>query len=499
MHFGEVVLHLIRIRDDLTILTKRSPLIRLLLASFFIPLFMPISAVSTNGAGEEAPPTWRDTVLTVRPGDSLAGIAARFLGRSPSYTRPDLVDEIRRGNGLASDTLRPGQRLRVPLRARLPRNQTIVRPADFAARGIYLTAQVAGRVQGLELIDRLVAAGGNAVVFDVKNRLGELGYVSQVPLAVAVGASEQAPIQQPAKLIEFLHRRGVHAVARFVCFHDTRLARQRPDLVPLSRKNGGLWAEREEPAWVDPSLPEVQEYLLALIEEVAGMGVDEIQLDYIRFPTEGDDEDAVFAFDPEVLPKHRVITDFLARVKQRLAPTGVLLSADVFGVIIWGQEADVASTGQRLTDMLPHLDIISPMLYPSHFYGSFAGLAHPVDCPYFVMHRGCSKLRQLAVAHGVAVRPWIQAFPYRVSDFDEQYVAEQLHGAEDAGAQGWLLWNAAGRYEVGMETLSRFSQAVPEEAPRRRNPNCEPGAADGDTAGDCCGDTLWVLRGEAKE
>ena len=464
---------------------------------------MPIPGVPAGGAGQGENPTWRDTVLTIRPGDSLAGIAARFLGRSPSYTRQELVNEIWRGNGLSSDTLRPGQRLRVPLRVGAPPNQPIVRSADFAARGIYLTAQVAGSAQGLELIDRLVAAGGNAVVFDVKNRLGELGYISQVPLAVAIDASAQAPIQQPAKLIAFLHRRGVHAIARLVCFHDTRLARQRPDLVPLSRKKSGLWIERKEPTWVDPSLPEVQEYLLDLIEEVAAMGVDEIQLDYIRFPTEGDDEDAVFAFDPAVLPKHQVIADFLARVKRRLAPTGVLLSADVFGVVIWGRKADVASTGQRLTDMLPHLDAISPMLYPSHFYGSFARIASPVDCPYFLVHQGCRKLRPLAAAHGVTVRPWIQAFPYRVGNFDEQYVAEQLRGAEDAGARGWLLWNSASRYEVGMEALSRFAHAVPGETPRRRDPQCEPGAADGDTAGEasenCCGDTLRVSPEDAKK
>jgi len=401
----------------------------------------------------------RDTALTVRPGDSLSSIASRLLSLSPSYTRQGLVEEIRRYNDLDTDTLRPGQELLVPLGETQPLNLPVARPSDFAAKGIYVNAQVAGSKKVLELADQLVAAGGNTIVFDVKDRLGNLSYASRVPTALAIGASEQAAVQQPAKLIDFLHRRQIHAVARLTCFHDVRLARERPDLVPFSRKNRALWGERDAPNWVDPSLPEVQDYLLALIEEVAAMGVDEIQLDYIRFPTEGDAEDAVFAFSPRLTSRHEVISAFLERVREVLEPTGVLLSADIFGVLAWGRKEDVVSTGQHLAGMLPYLDVVSPMLYPSHFFGTFDEIANPVDYPYYFVYQGCRQLQDLAATHGVIVRPWVQAFPYRVTRFDEDYVTEQLHGAENGGAQGWLLWNPASRYDVGLAAIHRFTRA----------------------------------------
>ena len=155
-----------------------------------------------------------------------------------------------------------------------------------------------------------------------------------------------------SKMLDALHRRNIHVVARLTCFYDARLARERPDFVPLSREGPALWSERGKSNWVDPSLPQVQEYLLAIVREVAELGVDEIQLDYVRFPTEGNLADAVFAFDPAVVAKDRIITDFVIEVERVLEPMGVLLSADIFGVAAWGREADRRTIGQHLPDLL---------------------------------------------------------------------------------------------------------------------------------------------------
>jgi len=332
-------------------------------------------------------------------------------------------------------------------------------------RGIYINAHQAGGARAMVLADSLVAAGGNAIVFDVKDRLGRLSYVSQVPLAQQIGASDHATIKHPAALVRSWHERGIYVVARLTCFYDVQLVEARPDLVPLSRKGDGLWSERGVPSWVDPALPEVQQYLLDLVLEVAELGVDEIQLDYVRFPTEGDLNDAVFSFDPEKLPKDKVITEFVRRVHETLAPTGVRLSADIFGVIAWGRQADIKNIGQNAVDLLAWLDVVSPMLYPSHFEDGFDRIPSPVDYPYYFLLQGCRRLRELAQQHGVEVRPWVQAFDYRVRDFDVEYITEQLHGAEDGGAHGWLLWNPASRYSIGLEAIARFvdgTTTVPE-------------------------------------
>lgn len=347
-------------------------------------------------------------------------------------------------------------------------------------RGIYINAHAAGSTRGDELVDALVAAGGNAIVFDVKDRLGRLSYTSEVALARSIGASKEATIGQPLERVGAWRARGLYVIARLTCFHDARLAEQRGDLAPLSRSGAGVWSEKGTPNWVDPSRPEVQQYLIDLALEVAAFGVDEIQLDYVRFPTEGNLADAVFAFDPKALPKADVITGFVRRMRAALDPIGVRLSADIFGVTAWGSRADTETIGQHVDDLLAHLDVVSPMLYPSHFEDGFGRISSPVNYPYYFLYQGCERLRQRAAARGVEVRPWIQAFDYRVARYNAMYVTEQLYGAEDGGAQGWLLWNPRSRYEIGLEAIAQFVEgtALQQSSSERQPPPIRSPSAD---------------------
>lgn len=341
-----------------------------------------------------------------------------------------------------------------------------VRPEDggtidhrLPATGVYMTANTAGSSRALSLADQVVEAGGNAIIFDVKDRPGDITYVSKVALARTTGASSRATIDRPAELVDQLQQRGLHVVARLVCFYDAHLAAHRPDLVPRS-KEGGRWSERGVPGWLDPSLPEVQQYLLDLAAEAAELGVDEIQLDYVRFPTAGNVSDAIFSFDPTQVAKHEIITEFVRKVRLVVAGRDVLLSADIFGVAAWGREADVLSTGQLLKDLLPYLDVVSPMLYPSHFNNGFHRVDDPTAYPYFFVYQGCQRLKLLAEENGVAVRPWIQAFPHGVTHFSPLFVTEQMLGAQEGGAAGWMLWHPASRYDVGLDAMERFANGT---------------------------------------
>lgn len=391
-------------------------------------------------------PIWDDTTVVVRRGESLLAIAGDFLELSDHYTTAELVAHLRRLNGLDSDRLIPGQVLQIPLR-RYEETTTrrIVDPRP--ARGIYVTATVSGSVKMMRLADSLVAAGGNTIVFDIKDREGDLSYISKAPLARQTQIDSLAPIHRPSSLTQQLHRRQLHVVGRLSCFYDERLAAARPDLAPRL-PDGQPWVG----GWLDPSSQEVQDYLLDVIDEMVGFGIDEVQLDYVRFPTETRADSATFAF-ADSLSRHQVITAFVRRARDRLAGTGVLLAVDVFGVAAWGHSADLDRLGQSIPDLLPLLDVACPMLYPSHFYGNFLGMKNPVDYPYYLVSEGVRRLMPLARAHGVAVRPWVQAFPYRIPEFDEGYVAEQMLGATDAGADGYLLWHPASRYDVGLAAM----------------------------------------------
>ena len=338
-------------------------------------------------------------------------------------------------------------------------------------RGIYASAGVAGATGFLDLADSLVAAGGNTIVFDIKDQPGELSYLSRVPLAIEIGASRRASIADPAGLVAQLETRGIYTVARISCFYDRHLAAARPDLVPHTRGAVALWRERGRLAWLDPSLPEVQQYILDLVLEVAAFGVDEIQLDYVRFPTAGRVDEAVFAFDERESSKREIITEFVGRVRQILTGTEVRLSADLFGVVAWKRKADINRTGQDLAALLPYLDVVSPMLYPSHFYPGFDDVVNPAEHPYYFVNQGCERLRQLAAAHGVEVRPWLQAFPYRVPNIDRTYLTEQIAAAVDGGARGWLLWQSSADYGLALEAISHYQRGPhPRGAPAGRAP-----------------------------
>ena len=338
-------------------------------------------------------------------------------------------------------------------------------------RGIYASARVAGGAGILALADSLVAVGGNTIVFDIKDQPGRLSYPSRVPLAMEIGASRGASIADPAGFVTQLETRGIYTVARISCFYDLQLASARPDLVPHTRGAMQLWREKGRLAWLDPSLPEVQEYILDLVREAAAFGVDEIQLDYVRFPTAERVDEAVFAFDERESSKREIITGFVKRVRQILSGTEVRLSADLFGVVAWRREADANRTGQDLAALLPHLDVVSPMLYPSHFYPGFDDVVNPVEHPYYFVNQGCERLRELAAVFGVEIRPWLQAFRYRVPNFDRTYLTEQIAGAEDGGAKGWMLWQTSTDYSLALEAIGHYRRGQhPPDAAAGRAP-----------------------------
>jgi hypothetical protein len=183
-------------------------------------------------------------------------------------------------------------------------------------------------------------------------------------------------------------------------------------------------------------------------------GVDEIQFDYVRFPAQGETSDIDWRARKDNPEKHPVITGWLKRARESLGPTGVLISADVYGVVAWEQSIDVKITGQRLEDMGHHLDVISPMLYPSHFYKNFDNLAYPPDHPEHFIGEGVKKVARKTAGSGVVIRPWLQAFPYRIRNYGPAYVARQIRANRDAQGTGYLLWNAENNYTVGFAGIS---------------------------------------------
>ena len=223
---------------------------------------------------------------TVQQGDTLLKICSSHRHLTNHYSLTDLLTAIRRVNGLESNFLRIGQTLQIPVGQEADFSRVPDRVADGAeVRGIYLTGPACGVSSVLTRVDRFIDAGGNTVVFDAKDIDGGVSYYSRHPLA-SWGTGRSTPVISSLEdMLGRFEQRGLYVVARIALFLDGELGRRRPDLA-LRDSVGAVWAERGC-VWVDPARKEVAQYNLALAGELARAGVDEIQFDYVRFPTNG--------------------------------------------------------------------------------------------------------------------------------------------------------------------------------------------------------------------
>jgi hypothetical protein len=397
----------------------------------------------------------------VSPGESLHKIARRYLPLTEELTVSDLIEKIKLLSGIQGSLIRPQQKLVIPLVRSVPAAaKTVPKQINFEARGIYVNRYSLACQKVKRLVEKLIASGGNTVIIDGKDVSGNLSYPSKVNLASEIGASGRPVTRDLAKLINYLHKKDIHVAVRLVLFYDPILAEKRPELALRSMTTGDPLMDNGKVAWVNPAQPAVQDYNLAVAKELAEMGVDEIQFDYIRYPTTSDLQQDESILGEQSIPRHEVITGFLARARKELAPYKVLLSIDVFGIAAWGRWEDIQMTGQRIEDLARYCDVISPMIYPSHFNGPFQGIADPGDEPYLLVSETSRRFFSFLKDSSVTVRPWIQAFPLGAESFGEDYIVEQLRALNESPARGWLLWSAGNSYDVAWKALMQWNDTV---------------------------------------
>jgi len=321
-----------------------------------------------------------------------------------------------------------------------------VKLEPFAPKALYLSFYGIGdrtlRESALHIID---ATELNALVIDVKGDRGRIPYKSAVPLSSQIGAQEIITVKDIDGLLRSFRERGIYTIARIVVFKDDPLASAKPDLA-VKRSDGTLWRDREELAWTDPFKREVWDYNLAIAEEAARYGFDEIQFDYVRFP---DANDLVFSMTNTEQNRVKTVGEFLQAARKRLLPYNVSISADLFGYVCWN--LDDTGIGQTLDAVKPYLDYLSPMLYPSGFHAGIPGCHDPVANPYEIVYRSLARARERSGLAPVRFRPWLQAFrdyAFDRRDYGAKEIMQQIRAAEDFGSNGWMLWNPRNEYSA---------------------------------------------------
>ncbi len=428
-------------------------LIIVALASIFLFLSRHAQLISqTSVAAAQKPPSAAPAAPELPAGTipyevkavtSALFLARQNLSRSSYMTVAEFVKAIGDANG-GKTTFKKGETALIPgIEPQPVVEKSRPFPKDSEIRAIYLTGSTAGSAKGIELIRRWHDAGGNAVVFDVKDSDGAINVPFEHPLARKI---RNYPISNLPKFVRYVHSLDMHVIARQALFRDDNIARNHGALAVQSHSLHQPWRENGKLVWADPSNPQVQDYNIALARYVAQSGADEIQFDYVRFPAEGNQADAQFVFqkDPKV-QRVDVIANFLARAYDELHPSGVLLSLDVFGVMAWQRQVDLRHTGQDIVRMAQHCDVLSPMIYPSHFFG-MDNYKLPGDAPEHFIGVSMDRFEKVSAGSGVVLRPWLQAFHWRTKTYSPEYILKQVSTARQHGGIGFLFWNAANDY-----------------------------------------------------
>lgn len=321
-------------------------------------------------------------------------------------------------------------------------------------KGAYITYAALGHPDFVSHIQNLIETTElNAIVMDFKGDQGYLSFPSQVALAHEIGADRGAVVQDPAAFLGWFQQRNVYTIARIVVFKDNLLAAAYPEWAVTDAVTGGIWHDPEGMGWVDPNSVEAWSYNIALANEAASLGFDEIQFDYVRFPTDGSVGNARFGAPNTQEHRTAAIAGLLSNAHQALQPQGVKLSADVFGFTAW-VEGDLG-IGQQIERVAPYVDVLSPMIYPSTFATGLPGEAEiyrtAIAYPYEVVHKSMVRFvaRARAVNPAIEIRPWLQDFQDYAFDgriYTPAEIRRQMDGARVGGGRGWLLWDAAVQY-----------------------------------------------------
>lgn len=319
-----------------------------------------------------------------------------------------------------------------------------------AVRGLYVSYFAVGhtelRRQIFELLDTTEL---NAVVIDAKGDYGWISYPTQVSLAHEIDAARPTA-KDFDEVMAQLKARGVYTIARVVTFKDNLLARCYPELAIKIQGNGQMWQDQEQQSWCDPFLKPVWDYNVQVAVEAAQKGFDEIQFDYVRFPTAS--RSGAPQFSQEITRESRIaaITSFLSVIRGQLQPFGVKVAADTFGYTCWRR--DDTLVGQDIERLGHYLDVLSPMLYPSTFGSGIPGYKFAVAHPYEVVYESARRAVERVNRFGCIVRPWIQDFPdYRFDRrvYGREEIQAQIRGCFDAGSAGFMVWNPNVRYSDG--------------------------------------------------
>lgn len=330
-------------------------------------------------------------------------------------------------------------------------------------RAVYSTGWVAGTSSMRKnMIQNINDYNFNAIVLDIKDEAGHLSYTSNVQTAKDINASKGMIKDIKAVLDEF-HENNIYVIGRIVTFKDPTYAKAIKGIA-YQKADGTYWTDSQGNYWPNPYNENSWDYPIALAKEAAELGFDEIQFDYIRFPSsEGRVKQISFGFDSATVTKSQKINKFLTRVMDEMTEYKIKISADVFGIIT-KRNGDFENIGQDFKSIASIVDVICPMVYPSHYgYGEYK-VSKPDLNPYTIIYSSLSDAKKRITEYNSSgdvintndnyaeIRPYLQDFTaswlgkgnYQI--YGTNAVKDQIQACFDVGIEGFTLWDPNNKY-----------------------------------------------------
>jgi hypothetical protein len=323
-------------------------------------------------------------------------------------------------------------------------------------KGIYVTAYSAGGSRMDQLVDLVDQTELNAMVIDIKDDLGYITYKTDNPELNKWG-KPQPFIRDIDALMARLQKHDIYPIARIVVFKDTILAKKHPEL-SFRHKDGSVWSNGKGDSFVNPYNKEVWDYNVAIAKEAAELGFKEIQFDYVRFPEGFEKRADSLSYTKNEMSRVDAVSSFVKYAKEQLEPLGVRVSVDIFGYAASVPAAE--GIGQDFVKISDNVDVISPMIYPSHYTTGWFNAKDPDKAPYQTIKGAVqdtqTKLAELGDKQPI-IRPWIQDFTAswlgsgHYIKYGKHEVEEQIRALKEMKVDEFLLWNASNRYTSGVD------------------------------------------------
>jgi hypothetical protein len=316
-----------------------------------------------------------------------------------------------------------------------------------AVKGLYMTACVAGTPSWRTKMKKLVEDTElNSLVIDIKDYSGTISFIDPLIQPESPGGCR---VKDMREFIAELHESDIYVIGRITVFQDPFYAALHPELAVKSKSTGGVWKDHKGLAFIDVGAKPYWDYIIDLSKASYALGFDELNFDYVRYPSDGNMKDTNYTWTVGSSTKPEMLKSFFAYLHDALKDTGAKISADLFGMTTTAM--DDLGIGQVLEDALDHFDFVYPMVYPSHYPPTWNGFKNPAEHPYEViklsMQGGIDKANA-ASSTPLKLRPWIQDFNLGAT-YGPAEVRAQIQATYDVGLTSWLVWDAGNTYTEG--------------------------------------------------